>query len=75
MWLAFTAQAVVDPALGELRDQAHTALRELCRRAAPDRAEAVHALVDGLALHAVLDPQTTTPARQRELLDAYLWSM
>jgi hypothetical protein len=32
----------------------------------------VHALIDGLALHAVLDPATTTPARQTELLAAQL---
>jgi hypothetical protein len=71
-------QALVDPDLRELRDGAHAALRELCRRVAegdrdPGRAaEQLHALVDGLALHAVLAPNVTTPARQAELLDAYL---
>jgi hypothetical protein len=30
--------------------------------------ERLHAIVDGLALHAVLDPEVTTPARQVELL-------
>jgi hypothetical protein len=37
----------------------------------PD-AERLHALVDGLAMHAMLDPATTTPARQRALLAAEL---
>lgn len=72
VWLAFTAQAVVDPALGEMRLAAHEALRGLCARAKPEAPEALHAFVDGLALHAVLDPATTTPERQLELLGAYL---
>jgi hypothetical protein len=76
VWLAFTARSLVDPELRELRDRAHGGLRSLCRSAAellglPDldaAAEQIQALVDGLALHAVLDPATTTPERQRELL-------
>jgi AcrR family transcriptional regulator len=75
VWLAFTTQALVDPGLGELRDAAHAALRDLCARAAGEEgaaAESLHALVDGLALHAVLAPAVTTPERQVELLDAYL---
>jgi hypothetical protein len=38
----------------------------------PADAQRLHALIDGLALHAVLDTATTTPARQRELLAAEL---
>jgi AcrR family transcriptional regulator len=80
VWLAFTMQALVDPGLGELRDRAHAGLRELCRRAVeptdagdPERdAQQLHALVDGLALHAVLAPAVTTPERQVELLDAHM---
>jgi AcrR family transcriptional regulator len=82
VWLAFTARSLADPELRELRDRAHGGLRDLCRGAAEllgvpaaqrdAAAEQLHALVDGLALHAVLDPATTTPARQRELLAAYL---
>jgi AcrR family transcriptional regulator len=83
VWLAFTTRALVEPDLRALRDQAHAALRELCRIAAelagarsPAReAERLHALVDGLALHAVLDPEVTTPARQVELLAAELDAM
>jgi AcrR family transcriptional regulator len=80
VWLAFTARSLVEPALRELRDRAHAGLRSLCRAAAdllaapsPERdAERLHALIDGLALHAVLDPPTTTPTRQVELLAVQL---
>jgi AcrR family transcriptional regulator len=78
VWLAFTTRSLVDPELRPLRERAHEGLRELCRGAAqligaaPADAERIHALVDGLAMHAVLDPATTTPARQRELLAAEL---
>lgn len=74
VWLAFTARSLAEPELRELRDQAHTALRSLCATAVgllgggDADAERVHALIDGLALHAVLDPATTTPQRQIELL-------
>jgi AcrR family transcriptional regulator len=78
VWLAFTARSLVEPELRELRDRAHAGLRALCATAvellgggAAD-AERVHALIDGLALHAVLDPATTTPGRQRELLGGEL---
>jgi AcrR family transcriptional regulator len=80
VWLAFTARSFVEPGLRALRDRAHTGLRSLCRAAvellgAPSvepEAERLHALIDGLALHAVLDPATTTPERQVELLAAQL---
>jgi DNA-binding transcriptional regulator YbjK len=80
VWLAFTTRALTDPALRPLRDQAHAELRDLCHAVArllgapsPVRdGDRLHALVDGLALHAVLAPTITTPARQRELLAAEL---
>jgi AcrR family transcriptional regulator len=80
VWLAFTARSVVDPELRGLREVAHGGLRSLCRSAAEllgardldAAAERLQALVDGLALHAVLDPATTTPARMVELLAAEL---
>lgn len=78
VWLAFTTRSFVDPGLRELRDRAHVGVRTLCEGAAgllgatPADAERLHALIDGLALHAVLDPATTTPARQRALLAAEL---
>ena len=85
VWLAFTARSLVDPELRGLRDRAHEALRGLCRSAAEllgvpaeeldAEAERLQALVDGLALHAVLDPATTTPERQAALLAGYIDAM
>lgn len=84
VWLAFTMRALVDPTLRRRRDEAHAGLRELCRSTVlllgpPDAqadteaaAERLHALIDGLALHAILDPHTTTPPRQVELLSYHL---
>jgi AcrR family transcriptional regulator len=78
VWLSFTAHSLVEPELRGLRDEAHSGLRSLCLTAVGllggDEADAerVHALIDGLALHAVLDPDTTTPERQMELLGAEL---
>ena len=46
VWLAFTMQALVDPDLGELRDAAHSALRDLAParwgRRAPRRSRCTH---------------------------------
>ena len=83
VWLAFTARSLVDPELRGMRDRAHSGLRSLCLAAAelagaaaPQvEAERLHALVDGLALHAVLDPATTTPERQVELVGGYLGAL
>jgi AcrR family transcriptional regulator len=83
VWLAFTMRALVDPRLRRLRDEAHDALRGLCRTAVelvgadhPEReAERLHALIDGLALHAVIAPAVTTTERQIELLRAHLESL
>lgn len=80
VWLAFTTRAMVDPELRPLRDDAHAALRGLCRQIAEaggsatpdDDGELLHAFVDGLALHAVVTPQVTTPERQKALLAAEL---
>lgn len=62
VWLAFTARALVDPGLRDLRDEAYDALRAGCERivtelAPPDtphvevETERLFALVDGLAVH------------------------
>lgn len=80
VWLAFTMRAFSDPELRARRDHAHAGLRELCRSAVlllgkPDpahEAERLHALIDGLALHAILDPHTTTADRQVELITDHL---
>jgi AcrR family transcriptional regulator len=83
VWLAFASRALVDPDLREVRDETHAAVRGVCRQAVeligtsqPElEAERVHALVDGLAQHAIVAPDVTTPARQREILAAQLRSL
>jgi hypothetical protein len=40
-----------------------------------DEAERLHAFLDGLAMHATLEPDLTTPARQVELLSLHLDSL
>lgn len=69
VWLAFTARALVDADLRELRDQAYDALRGGCERIvtallgpqAPPlqvETERLFALVDGLALHRSMREQS-----------------
>ena len=87
VWLAFSTRARVDPSLRPLRDRTHAQVRNVCRQAVEAlrsegrargdvdvsrEAERLHALVDGLAMHATLDPDTTTPARQVEILARHL---
>ncbi|MFI0484781.1 TetR/AcrR family transcriptional regulator [Actinomadura sp. 9N215] len=81
VWLAFTARALVDPGLRALCEEAHTTMRSGClalaRSLAPDadaelEADRLHALVDGLAVHAALHPGTTTPERMRAAVSAHL---
>jgi AcrR family transcriptional regulator len=87
VWLAFAARARVDESLRPLRDETHARVRNLCRRSigalvAAGKArrdldldretERLHALIDGLAMHATLAPKITTPARQTEILARHL---
>ena len=90
VWLAFIAQAQIDPALRELRDQTHEDLRRACQAVLEGLAEAellhaaidiesetrrLHALLDGLALHNLLSPQQLTPGRALQLLEGHLDSL
>jgi AcrR family transcriptional regulator len=83
VWLAFTGKALADPALRALRDESYDLLWELCRRlvrmlvdSRPDtaelnidlEAERLYAVIDGLAMHAVVRPERVTD----DLLDAVL---
>ena len=87
VWLAFTARALVDPSLAELRANIDMRLRQAFRimidrlaaagllRPSLDRAteaERLYALVDGLIVHALLSP---TPAGEhwvRDIVAAHL---
>ena len=90
VWLAFATRAYVDESLRPLRDETHARVRTLCResiealhaqgetRSELDvayEAERLHGLIDGIAMHATLAPETTTPARQIELLARHLDSL
>ncbi len=70
VWLAFSARALVEPELRALRREVHHALRAVCDWAVETIAAArsqpldqalesarLHALVDGLAVHAALAPE------------------
>jgi hypothetical protein len=82
VWLAFTARAMVDPALRECGDKGYDALRAGCRRwvvaLAGDRVDVevetdrLFALLDGLAVHAAMRPEQATPDRLRATLAAHL---
>jgi AcrR family transcriptional regulator len=76
VWLAFTARALVDPELRTLRDEGYEILRAGCRGLVRDlagdqwpakklelEADRLHALIDGLAVHAAARPDRTTPQR------------
>jgi AcrR family transcriptional regulator len=67
VWLAFTSRAMVDPVLRALRDEGYDALRAGCRAILTDlsaaglaptdiraETERLHALLDGLAVHAAM---------------------
>ena len=80
VWLAFTAQALVNP---ELRDQwadVHRALRQACTiavhalgaRDVEFEARRLHAVIDGLAVHAALSRREAEPSRLTATLIRHL---
>jgi AcrR family transcriptional regulator len=85
VWLAFTARALVDPALRALRDEGYELVRSACRRwveyltasALPPRdvdleTDRLFALLDGLAVHAVVRPAQMDPDRLVAVLAHHL---
>jgi AcrR family transcriptional regulator len=80
IWFAFIARARVDPALRALGERIDARLRDLVRDALaplglPDpklAVEDLYALIDGLALHAVLQSGRPTPDTMRRVLHAHL---
>jgi len=78
VWLAFTARALVDPQQRAIHERIHDELNGACTRAiealavaglttegldVPLEAGRLHALLDGLALHAVMRPDKVPPSR------------
>jgi AcrR family transcriptional regulator len=84
VWLAFTARALVDPALRPIRDEGYATLRNGCRALVTALAPALpapeteiatdrlHALLDGLAVHMATSPDIVTAARARAVVTAHL---
>jgi AcrR family transcriptional regulator len=85
VWLAFTSRAMVDPALRALRDVGYDALRAGCRAIltdlsaaglapvdVPAETERLHALLDGLAVHAIMRPDIHTAESLRAALARHL---
>lgn len=85
VWLAYTARATVDPALRAMQDSAYDQLRAGCGRIVRQlagetltRAEAeleterLHALIDGLAVHAAMRPDLNSPERLRAIVARHL---
>jgi AcrR family transcriptional regulator len=78
VWLAFTGRALVDPQQRAIHEQIHDQLNRACTIAietlvaagltaegldAALEASRLHALLDGLALHAVMRPAKVSPSR------------
>jgi BetI-type transcriptional repressor, C-terminal len=78
VWLAFTGRALVDPQQRAIHEQIHDELNRACTMAIETLVAAgrtaegldvaleagrLHALLDGLALHAVMRPAKVSPSR------------
>jgi AcrR family transcriptional regulator len=82
VWLAFTARAMTDPELRTLRDEGYEKLRSGCRSLVavllhPSRdleweTARLHALLDGLAVHAATRPDVDTPDAMRSVTAGHL---
>lgn len=85
VWLAFSARALVDPALRVLRDEAYDLLHAGCRRwtrqLLPPGAseveidletERLFALLDGLAVHAAMRPERADAQHLLSVLNHHL---
>jgi hypothetical protein len=85
VWLAFTAKSLVDPELSALRDEGYATLRAGCaglvRALLPEgtgadaldlETDRLHALLDGLAVHAAMRPVVVTERRMRGVVAMHL---
>jgi AcrR family transcriptional regulator len=83
VWLAFTARALVDPSLREIQAEVDDALRrtwtDVAEALAVDdpqlEGERLHALVDGLCVHAALHGDRLPADRIRAVVDHHLDSL
>ncbi|WP_433472583.1 TetR/AcrR family transcriptional regulator [Spirillospora sp. CA-142024] len=85
VWLAFTARALVDPDLRALRERGRAQLRAGCLRLVEDllgpeaaredvdlETERLHALLDGLAVHASTRPDLYGPELMTAVMSRHL---
>ena len=87
VWLAFTGRALVDPQQRAIHQRIHDQLNGACTTAitllvdaglAADgldvalEASRLHALLDGLALHAVMRPERVPPSRVTAVIARHL---
>lgn len=87
VWLAFTAHALVDPNQRAIHQRIHDELNGACATAItlladagltppdldiPLEATRLHALLDGLAVHAVMRPEQVTPDRITAVIARHL---
>lgn len=82
VWLAFATASLTRPALRELSNEVHAALREACSLAVRElgvsgrrvsvEAARLHALIDGLAVHAALHPDDSAPTTLDAVLRRHL---
>lgn len=83
VWLAFTGRALVDPSLREIHAEVDGALRrtwtDVAKALAVDdpelEGERLHALVDGLCVHAALNGDRLPADRIRAVIDRHLDSL
>jgi AcrR family transcriptional regulator len=80
VWVAFTAQALVRPELRDLWADVHGALRHACTvavealgaRDVEFEARRLHAVIDGLAVHAALSEREAEPSQLTATLTRHL---
>src|SRR4029453_8806230 len=87
VWLAFTGHALVDPAQRAIYQRIHDQLNGACATAitiladaglaaegldGPLEAGRLHALLNGLALHAVMRPELVSPSRITAVIARHL---
>jgi AcrR family transcriptional regulator len=83
VWLAFTARALVDPSLRRMHVSVDEALRSACVGVADSlgvadpevEGERLHAVVDGLCVHAALNGERLPADRIRAVADRHLDSL
>jgi AcrR family transcriptional regulator len=85
VWLAFTARALVDPELRACAETSYDALRAGCRRWVTAiagnhvdvelEADRLHAVIDGLAVHAATRPEIATAGRISSVLARHLQTL